>query len=263
MTDILSYVNLRDFAMLSGDTIVVNAALNIEVTKLFGSDTARYYGNATTNQETFANVTYGVARTIAECADARSDFQDLKTAIDNLTATTAFPSSSGDITVSPGIYKITGPLSNANRSITFNANGNPNAKFYIISDSAITFTGTSSILLTGDASAYNIYFSAALSISFAPTFVGSIKGIYFAGTYFINNQAGNRNIFGNIFAGSQEITLDGNGGCEFAPITVASDPDPPTPTPDPGPEGSSDPIPWGVYTIFSIMILWLIYVIRK
>ena len=81
-------------------------------------------------------------------------------------------------TLTPGVYKSTGPLS-VSGALTLNGQGNPNSVFIFQVASTLTTATASSIVLTNSAQACNIYWQVGSSATLgtASTFNGNILAL--------------------------------------------------------------------------------------
>ncbi|HWY10161.1 MAG TPA: ice-binding family protein [Bacteroidia bacterium] len=84
----------------------------------------------------------------------------------------------GGLTLTPGLYKSTSSLAISSGDVTFDAKGNPNAVFIIQIASALTTTSGRSVILSGGASASNIFWQVGSSATFGTTSV--MKGTIMA-----------------------------------------------------------------------------------
>lgn len=91
-------------------------------------------------------------------ATAATALVDLNTAINDVTARTTTVNVSGNLgglTLSPGVYSSTGPLT-IDGDVTLNALGNPNGVFIIRTPSTLTVTPGSRVILMSGAQAKNV-----------------------------------------------------------------------------------------------------------
>jgi hypothetical protein len=100
-------------------------------------------------------------------------------------------------------------------SITLDAQGDPNAQFFITSSSSIKFNNVSSITLINRASNFNIFWLAGSLISFTGTNPPSIQGIFIAGSAITFDNASQT--LGRLYAQTENVTFLGtssvNGEC--------------------------------------------------
>jgi hypothetical protein len=138
-------------------------------------------------------------------------------AINGVTGVTGYnilpPLISGTRTFPTGKYTL-GQITLENESLVFDANGNPNAQFFIIGTSNITFNNIPSITLINKASNCNIFWLAVSNITFNNT--PDISGIFIAGSGI--TFATNTNVRGHLYTTGSSITFAGinntvNGQC--------------------------------------------------
>jgi hypothetical protein len=77
----------------------------------------------------------------------------------------------GGLTLTPGLYKSTSSLAISSGDLTFDAQGNANASFIIQIASSLTTTSGRKVILTGGASASNIFWQVGSSATFGTTSV--------------------------------------------------------------------------------------------
>lgn len=77
----------------------------------------------------------------------------------------------GGLTLTPGLYRSGGSLEISSGELTFNAQGNPNAVFIIQIASSLNTTSGRQIILTGGASASNIFWQVGTSATLGTTSV--------------------------------------------------------------------------------------------
>jgi hypothetical protein len=77
----------------------------------------------------------------------------------------------GGLTLTPGLYKSTSSLAVSSGDVTFDAKGNPNAVFIIQIASTLTTTSGRKVILSGGASAANIFWQVGTSATFGTTSV--------------------------------------------------------------------------------------------
>ena len=77
----------------------------------------------------------------------------------------------GGLTLTPGLYKSTSSLAISSGDLTFNANGNANAIFIIQIASSLTVTSGLQVILSGGATASNIFWQVGSSATFGTTSV--------------------------------------------------------------------------------------------
>jgi hypothetical protein len=85
----------------------------------------------------------------------------------------------GGLTLTPGLYKSTSSLSISSGDVTFDAKGNANAVFIIQIASTLTTTSGRKVILSGGASASNIFWQVGSSATFGTTsvFKGTIMAM--------------------------------------------------------------------------------------
>ncbi len=77
----------------------------------------------------------------------------------------------GGLTLTPGLYKSTSSLAISSGDLTFDAKGNPDAVFIIQIASSLTTTSGRKVILSGGASAANIFWQVGSSATFGTTSV--------------------------------------------------------------------------------------------
>jgi hypothetical protein len=77
----------------------------------------------------------------------------------------------GGLTLTPGLYKSTSSLAVSSGDVTFDAKGNSNAVFIIQIASTLTTTSGRKVILSGGASASNIFWQVGSSATFGTTSV--------------------------------------------------------------------------------------------
>ncbi len=85
----------------------------------------------------------------------------------------------GGLTLTPGLYKSTSSLAVSSGDLTFDAKGNANAVFIIQIASTLTTTSGRKVILSGGASASNIFWQVGSSATFGTTsvFQGTIMAM--------------------------------------------------------------------------------------
>lgn len=159
------------FAVLAGTPTVTNTG----ATTVLGS-LGVYPGSAVTGfpPGTVSDGTIHTADGVA--AGAQSD---LTTAYNQAAAegpvTATEPANLSGLTLTPGVYQTSsdGALSISGGTLTLNGGGNPNAVFIFQTGSSL-ITGTSSVVLTGGASACNVFWQVGSS--------ATLNGAAFSGT---------------------------------------------------------------------------------
>lgn len=84
----------------------------------------------------------------------------------------------GGLTLTPGLYKSTSSLAISSGDVTFDARGNANAVFILQIASTLTTTSGRKVILSGGASASNIFWQVGTSATFGTTSV--MKGTVMA-----------------------------------------------------------------------------------
>jgi hypothetical protein len=170
-----------------------------------------YYGCADSNYLGVTPSTSGTPSGVNQglIPQANSELNDLITAINDLSLNQV-PYSlapvktilSGQIYTAASITEPSGLL----RTITFDASGNPNAQFYIVSNSFITLNNITMNLING-ANPYNIFWLAKGSGTGAITITQGSAGLNLYGNFIsidgftlTNNTPGTVDISGNIYA---------------------------------------------------------------
>jgi hypothetical protein len=110
----------------------------------------------------------------------------------------------GGLTLTPGLYKSTSSLAISSGDLTFDAKGNANAIFIIQIASTLTTTSGRKVILSGGASASNIFWQVGSSATFGTTSV------------FKGNVMAMESITFNTGA-----TLDGKGMARTGAVTMA------------------------------------------
>lgn len=208
---------LNRYAILSGTGIT--GTINF---KNRGDGTAIYIGNNTNVTNTISistttGTTVGPNNTLA--SDAQTKLTTLKNAILALSTTTAGIGTtvSSAVTYVPGRTSYSSALTFQTAPITFDAGGDPNAKFYITAGTAITFT-TGSITLINRAKSSNIYWvTGSAGISVAQGFTGDLYGNFISATA-ITLQGNTVNGF--LFAQSAAVTFAASAIVNSIPLVV-------------------------------------------
>lgn len=111
----------------------------------------------------------------------------------------------GGLTLTPGLYKSTSFLDLSSGDLTFDAKGNANAVFIIQIASALTVTSGRKVILSGSASAANIFWQVGSSATFGTT--SDFKGNILAMQSITFNTGSTLN--GRALASNGAITLAG------------------------------------------------------
>ncbi|MDZ4713928.1 MAG: ice-binding family protein [Cytophagales bacterium] len=112
----------------------------------------------------------------------------------------------GGLTLTPGLYKSTSSLAISSGDLTFDAKGNANAVFIIQIASSLTTTSGRKVILSGGASAANIFWQVGSSVTFGTTSV--FKGTVMAMQSITFNTGAT--LDGKALARTGGITLAGN-----------------------------------------------------
>jgi hypothetical protein len=112
----------------------------------------------------------------------------------------------GGLTLTPGLYKSTSSLAISSGDLTLDAKGNANAVFIIQIATTLTTTSGRKVILTGDASASNIFWQVGSSATFGTTSV--FKGTVMAMQSITLNTGAT--LDGRALARTGAITMAGN-----------------------------------------------------
>lgn len=112
----------------------------------------------------------------------------------------------GGLTLTPGLYKSTSSLAISSGDLTFDAKGNANAVFIIQIASTLTTTSGRKVILSGGASASNIFWQVGSSATFGTTSV--FKGTVMAMQAITFNTGATLN--GRALARNGGVVLAGN-----------------------------------------------------
>ncbi len=112
----------------------------------------------------------------------------------------------GGLTLTPGLYKSTSSLSLSSGDLTFDAKGNSSAVFIIQIASSLTVTSARKVILSGGASASNIFWQVGSSATFGTTSV--FKGTVMAMQSVSFNTGAT--LDGRALARSGAVTMSGN-----------------------------------------------------
>jgi hypothetical protein len=193
-TYLQTYQTLKNYALLSAGNGTSVAATTIK---------NGVYGFAGTPDPTY--FLPPEAKDNVNIAAAQTDLSNLVAAINSLPNTTPSPDITlTTITFCPGKYVYT--FINPNdQNIVFDAKGNSDAQFFIISNTPITFTNIQTIELKGRAKNCNIFWMTAyngvfntISLNATP----NIPGVFICSdiTFFSNLNPPNINVKGHIYA---------------------------------------------------------------
>ncbi len=112
----------------------------------------------------------------------------------------------GGLTLTPGLYKSTSSLAISSGDLTFDAKGNPEAVFIIQIASTLTTTSGRKVILSGGASAANIFWQVGSSATFGTTSV--FKGTIMAMQSITLNTGAT--LTGKALARTGAVTMAGN-----------------------------------------------------
>jgi hypothetical protein len=112
----------------------------------------------------------------------------------------------GGLTLTPGLYKSTSSLAISSGDLTFDAKGNPDAVFIIQIASTLTTTSGRKVILTGSASAANIFWQVGTSATLGTTSV--FKGTIMAMQSITLNTGAS--LTGKALARNGGVTMAGN-----------------------------------------------------
>jgi hypothetical protein len=106
---------------------------------------------------------------------AQTDAQTAYTAIATRTGGVLLPAALAGTTLSPGLYKFSGAVSNTT-TVTLDGGGDPNAVFVFQVNGALAFAASSQVVLTNGAQASNVFWqvNGAGSIGAGSTFAGTL-----------------------------------------------------------------------------------------
>jgi hypothetical protein len=226
MADLQAYTTLAKYSILAASAITTVNPLTV-TNGTYGNPPATYSGTI------IGTVDSGNATV------AQTELTALVGAINGLTPTSgSLPSPvAGIIKFTPGVYTPGTSITIGNASdsnIVFDAQGNSNATFYIISSSFITLNNITSVTLINGANPCNIYWLADSAITMTGTVPLNMYGILIGGSQvtFANGLIVN----GPVFAQTADVTFSGIGtpfviGCNPAPPIPPTPPTPPTPLP--------------------------------
>lgn len=194
-----SYLNLNQYTIVAQTGITTvntttvlngkygNAGGDVQITGTFVGTRDNAVGTATTELTTLVN--------------------NLATYTAGLVQTT-ITGGTGPVLFQPNIHytSAAGNMLFTSAQITFDGQGDPNAKFYITAGAEITFGGTlPTIRVINGACPSNIFWVSGAEITF--TDVPNIYGNYIAATQFTS--ATTTNIFGHIYAQTADVTFSG------------------------------------------------------
>ena len=121
-------------------------------------------------------------------------------------------------------YRLVGSVTFSTTTINLNAQGNPNAQFFITTNGSFTFDNIPSITLYNGATNCNVFWLAGNNISFGRTSPTSIPGIFIAGTTI--SFANPSQVLGRLYSQGSSITFSGtssvNAVCGVSNISGGS-----------------------------------------
>lgn len=148
----------------------------------------------------------------------------------------------GGLTLTPGVYRFSSSATSGG-ILTFDAQGDPTARFVIQIGTTFITTGSSSVVLINGADARNIYFQVgtAVTLGSGSSFIGNLL----AGTSI--TAVGGTTLTGRLLALTGAVTLDTNRvtnpGLSPPPTPTPTPTVTPTPTGTPGPTATPTPPP--------------------
>lgn len=208
-----AYSTLNTYSVLSSSGIT-SANTTTITNGYYGSTKPSYTGSFVgTVNTTDASKAQGQLITLIAAIDFERGFAPTI----QLTGTTSTP-----ITLKPNVDYSGSGITFEGSSITLDAEGDSNAKFYITSLDAITFNNVSSITLKNGASTCNIFWLAYSVIKFTGTSPSYIPGIFISATKITFENASQ--VVGRLYAQTSNITFSGtslvNGICTETPQNV-------------------------------------------
>ena len=173
-------INNAAYSTLNAYAVLASAGITTTLTTTISNGT---YGTPPAGAAGITGTYSGVLDTTINGTNAETELTALVGAINGvLTPITTIGTISADYTFYPGRYTsvssitFTGPI-----NLTFDAQNNPNAQFFITAGTAITLGSVSNIILQNGASNCNIFWLAATgAITFTGTNPPSIPGIFIA-----------------------------------------------------------------------------------
>ena len=142
----------------------------------------------------------------------------------------------GGKTLTPGVYKFNTSATSGGM-LTFDAQGDPAARFVVQIGTTLITTGASSVQLINEADARNVYFQVGTSATLGSgsSFTGNILA------YAAITTVGGTSVNGRLLALTEAVTLDTNRVTSPG-MTPTSSPTP-SPTPSPSPVATPTPTP--------------------
>jgi hypothetical protein len=197
-----NYPTLSTYAVLANKPIAAANKTTI---------TNGYFGSCeiptldTSNLQPNSNLNNGDAGT------GISELATLVTAINAITPQTDISTNAsitGEQRYTPGSYHSSSSINyDTDSSITFDAEGDNNAQFFIISDSSITFNNVLSIHLMNGATNRNVFWLANTDITFTGSLPSTIPGCLIA--YNSISILNNSNILGRLYSQNDDIVFSG------------------------------------------------------
>ena len=150
---------------------------------------------------------------------AHADFAIAYTAFAGLPSSPANNLSGADLgglTLTPGVYKYN-IAATSNGRLTFDAQGDPNARFVVQIGTTLITSGSSSVGLINGAQARNVYFQVGTSATLGSgsSFTGNILA------YSAITAVGGTTVNGRLLALTEAVTMDTNGITSPLPCTEA------------------------------------------
>ena len=200
-----NYPSLSTYAVLANKPIAASNKITI---------TNGYFGSSeiptldTTNLQPASNLQNSPNATTAlsELTEFIGDINAIIPQTDISTITIA--PITGEQKYTPGSYHSSSSIDyDTDCSITFDAEGDSNAQFFIISDSNITFNNVLSIQLINGATNRNVFWLANTDIRFTGSSPSIIPGCFIA--YNSISILNNSNILGHLYAENNNIVFSG------------------------------------------------------
>ena len=120
----------------------------------------------------------------------------------------------GGLTLTPGVYRFD-TAATSNGMLTFDAQGDPTARFVVQIGTSLITSGSSSVALINGAEARNVYFQVGTSATLGSgsSFTGNILA------YAAITAVGGTNVNGRLLALTEAVTMDTNGITSPRPCT--------------------------------------------
>jgi type VI secretion system secreted protein VgrG len=121
----------------------------------------------------------------------------------------------GGMTLTPGVYRFN-TAATSNGMLTFDAQGDPEARFVVQIGTTLITSGDSSVALINGAEARNVFFQVGTSATLGSgsTFTGNILA------YAAITAVGGTNVVGRLLALTEAVTMDGNRVIAPLPCTA-------------------------------------------